>query len=69
MHPCPGNWVAIRRAVMYYACAPTQLVQELNVGTVLYTVSVHSCMSDVSMLNVYCYGLHILETSGVLLTI
>ena len=27
MPPCPGNWVAIVRAVLY-------LVQELNVGTV-----------------------------------
>ena len=62
MHTCPGNWMAIRRAVMYYAWAPRHLVQGLNVGTILY-------MYDVSMLNVYGYGLHILETNGVLLKI
>ena len=36
MHPCPGNWVAIGHAVVYFAQAPTHLVQELNVGTVYY---------------------------------
>ena len=60
MHVCPGNWVAIRRAAMYYA---TQTVQELNVGTVLY---VYMYICDVSMLNVYGYGTHILENNGVL---
>ena len=29
MYPCPGNWVAIGRTVIYYARA------ELNVGTVI----------------------------------
>ena len=60
MHLCPGNLVAIRRAIMYNAWAPIHLVQELNVGTAVY-------ICDVSMLNVYGYGIHILETNGVLL--
>ena len=64
MHPCPGNWVAIRHAVVYYAWAPTHLVQELNVGT----VHVHR-LCDVSMLNVYGYGIYISETNGVPLKI
>ena len=52
----------IRRAVAYcrYAGAPTHIVQELNVGTVLY-------VCDVSMLNVYAYGLYTLDNIGVLL--
>ena len=49
---------------MYYAWAPTHLVQEWNAGPVLYMY-----MCDVSMLNVYCYGIHILETNDVLLKI
>ena len=61
MHLCSGNRVAIRRAVMYYAWASTHSVQKLNVGTVLY-------MCDVTMLNVYGCGMHILETNGVILT-
>ena len=36
LQPCPGNWVAIERAVVYYAGLPTHLVQELNVSTVPY---------------------------------
>ena len=61
MHLFLGHWVVIRRAVVYYhyARAPTHIVQELNVSTVLY----------VSMLNVYDYDLYILETNGVLLKI
>ena len=31
MHLCPGNWVTIGRAVVYYM--PRHLVQELYVGT------------------------------------
>ena len=34
MHPYPGNWMAIRRAVEYYAGSAHRGVQELNVGTV-----------------------------------
>ena len=30
MHPCPGNWLAIGCAVVYYARLPTYLVQELK---------------------------------------
>ena len=36
MHLYPGNWLAIGRAVVYYAwAAPANLVEELHVGTVL----------------------------------
>ena len=64
MHLFLGHWVVIRRAVVYYhyARAPTHIVQELNVSTVLY-------VCDVSMLNVYGYDLYILERNGVLLKI
>ena len=34
MHPCPGNLLAIRHAVVDCARLPTHLVQELIVGTV-----------------------------------
>ena len=34
MDPCPGNWVAIGRVVVYYDRLTRHLVQELNVGTV-----------------------------------
>ena len=35
MHSCPGNWVAIWHAVDGVITGlPTNLVQELNVGTV-----------------------------------
>ena len=63
--------MAISRAVVYCAQAPTHLVQELNVGTVLNCTCtcIQSCTCDVSMLNVYSYGIHILETNGVLLEI
>ena len=33
-HPCPGNLVAIRCAVVCYARLPMHLVQEFNAGTV-----------------------------------
>ena len=36
IHSWPGNLVAIGHAVVYYARLPMHLVQELNVGTVLY---------------------------------
>ena len=57
--------MAIRRAVVYFARDPTHLVQESNVGNVLFC----TYMCDVSMLNVYDYGIYILETNGVLLEI
>ena len=41
MHPCPGNLVTIGRAVVYYPGLATQLVQELNVGTVFVMVELH----------------------------
>ena len=66
MHPYPGNWVTIRRAVVYYVRAPTHLVQESNVGTVLY---MYMYMCYVSMLNAYGYVIYILETNSVLLEI
>ena len=68
MHPCPGNWVAIRHAVVYYARAPTHLVQDLNVGTV-HVHRLYMYMCDVSMLNVYGYGIYISETNAVPLKI
>ena len=35
MHPCPGTWVAVGRAVVYYMYGlPRHLVQEIHVGTV-----------------------------------
>ena len=33
MHLCPGNWVAIVRAVVYNAQAAHTFMQELKVGT------------------------------------
>ena len=36
IYSCPGNLVAIGRAVVYYARLPMHLVQELNVVTVYY---------------------------------
>ena len=61
--------MAISRAVVYCAQAPTHLVQELNVGTVLNcTCTMYMYTCDVSMLNV-CYSIQILETNGVLLEI
>ena len=33
MYQCPGNWVAIGRAVVYHAQSAARLVQELTVGT------------------------------------
>ena len=40
MHPCPGNWVAIGRVVVFFARLPMHLVQELNVGTVSHAFAV-----------------------------
>ena len=37
-HPCPGNLVAIRCAVVRYARLPMHLVQEFNAGTVVWIV-------------------------------
>ena len=34
LHACPGNWVAIRCAVVYYARAAHVFSAEVNVGTV-----------------------------------
>ena len=38
MHPCPGNWVAIGREVVYYARAANAFSagQELNSALYLY---------------------------------
>ena len=36
LHPCPGNWVAIGRAVVYNRGLPPHLAHELHVGTVSY---------------------------------
>ena len=33
MHPCPGNFVAIGHAVVFYARLSTHLVQQLNAAT------------------------------------
>ena len=38
MHPCLGNWVAIGRAVVYYARAAHTL-QEFNAGTVVECIA------------------------------
>ena len=45
MHLCPGNVVAIGRAVVYYARLPAYLLQELNVGTVSYTTELMATFS------------------------
>ena len=39
MHPCPGNLVAIRRAVVYYARAALAFSAEFNVGIVVIVLA------------------------------
>ena len=42
VHPCPGNWVAIRRAVVYYA----QAVHAFSAGSVCqHWIMFHLCWS------------------------
>ena len=36
MHPYPGNWVTIGRAVVYQPGLPANIIKELNIGTVRY---------------------------------
>ena len=42
MHPCPGNWLAIGRAVVYHAELLTHLVQESKVGTIQTLATTYS---------------------------
>ena len=46
MHPYPENWLAIGRAVMYYARLPTHSVQELNADTVHVGLYNAACISS-----------------------
>ena len=54
MHPCPGNWVAIGRAVVYYARAAQALDARIKCqhcilgkqGLILLSV-LHMCGFDV----------------------
>ena len=41
LHPCPGRWLAIGHAIVYYVRLPRHLVQELNAVTVpnMYTIT------------------------------
>ena len=47
LHPCPENLVAKGRAVVYYAWAAlTHIVQELNVGTIVSSISVRAIVFE-----------------------